>query len=106
MKTATLRWKKPLLVAVGLEAFVVLGFCGFGSIGPCGPGNDWSLLVLWFHMPGLKLVELFSSDDSIASRLIFWTLIMAIGVLQWLGISLFVMWLLRRICGMSSNSSH
>ena len=70
-----------LISSVVAESSVVVGFLKFGRVGSCGSMNTWTDIVIFFHTPGLKLLDLCwpSPSGSDAPML----LLALVGCVQW-----------------------
>jgi len=46
-----------LILGCGTEAVLAALFAAFGSVGPCGPGDDLTGLIMLAHMPGMMMAS-------------------------------------------------
>jgi len=46
-----------LILGCGTEGLLAALYAAFGGVGPCGPTNDLSMLIMIVHMPGLSLAS-------------------------------------------------
>ena len=87
-------WPKALGLGVCAELVVIGSMFAFGSFGPCGPADNFSGMVMWFHVPGFWLAEKISGDGNVIEVLILPVSgAIQFSVLFWVGI------FLRRLYG-------
>ena len=56
MKNIPTLWL-ALASGAAVEAVLCGLFAAFGRFGPCGPGNDVTGLLLFIHLPGIRVAE-------------------------------------------------